>query len=117
MFDKKDNNKQANKAKSKTTNTPTLMAHCDTLDQGTNAFMQWLSSEDKKSTANNPIILKEFVSNKYALLYDSTISKEVIVETHDGVPRCKSCDTDDCGHVAFTICLEQKYDNDGTILD
>ena len=72
------------------------MTHCDTLDQGTTAFMQWLSSEDKNSSVNNPIILKEFVSNKYALLYDSTISKEVIVETNEGVPRCKSCNTDNC---------------------
>ena len=44
-----------------------LILPCNSLDQGTIAFMQWLSSEDKQST-NNPIILKEFVNNKYAIL-------------------------------------------------
>jgi hypothetical protein len=24
--------------------------------------------------------------------------------------RCRYCNADDCGHVGFTICLEQKYD-------
>lgn len=117
MFDKKDNNKQANNSKKKKDNTPTIMTHCDTLDQGTNAFMQWLSSEDKKSTKNNPIVVKEFVNNKYSVLYDNNIDQEVIVETKEGVPRCTICETDDCGHVAFTICLEEKYDNEGTVFD
>jgi hypothetical protein len=68
------------------------MKHCDTLDQGTNAFMQWLNSEDKKSaTAYNPIILKEFVNNKRTILYDNTLSHDVIVETYKGVPKCQSC--------------------------
>ena len=66
---------------------------------------------------NDPIILKEFVNNKYTVLYDTNLGHDVIVETHDGVPRCKSCNADDCGHVGFTICVEQKYDNDGTIFD
>ena len=130
MFYKKDNNKQSNKAKRITTNNNTqrLMTRCDTLDQGTNAFMQWLScSQDKQSSSanttiggssNNPIIiLKEFVSNKYSILYDNNIGKEVIVETYNGVPRCNTCNVDDCGHVGFTICLEQKYDNEGTVFD
>jgi hypothetical protein len=95
------------------------MTECNTLDQGTNAFMQWLNSQDKNSTItyNNPIIVKEFVNNKYSILYDSNLGHDVIVETYDGVPRCKNCNADDCGHVGFTICLEQKYDNDGTIID
>ena len=126
MFDKKDsNNKQSNKAKRETatSNIQRLMTRCDTLDQGTNAFMQWLSccSQDKQSyanTSNNPIIiLKEFVSNKYSILYDNNIGKEVIVETYNGIPRCNLCSVDDCGHVGFTICLEQKYDNEGTVFD
>jgi hypothetical protein len=128
LFYKKDSNKQSNKAKRKiassNTNTlPRLMTRCDTLDQGTNAFMQWLSccSQDKQSyanTSNNPIIiLKEFVSNKYSILYDNNIGKEVIVKTYNGVPRCNTCNVDDCGHVGFTICLEQKYDNEGTVFD
>ena len=98
--------------------SPELRTHCDTLDQGTNAFIQWLSSEDKQTnTNNNPIILKEFVNNNYTKLYDTDLGHDVIVETHDGVPKFRSCNADDCGHVGFTICVEQKYDNDGTLFD
>jgi hypothetical protein len=67
-----------------------VVQHLDTLDQGTEAFMQWLNSEDKQST-NNPIILKEFVNNKRTILYDNTLSHDVIVETYKGVPKCQSC--------------------------
>jgi hypothetical protein len=94
-----------------------LVRHLDTLDQGTEAFMQWLGSDDKMSASSNPIILKQFVRNRYTILYDNTLGHDVIVETHDGVPFCKSCNADDCGHVGFTILLEQKYENDGSILD
>jgi hypothetical protein len=94
-----------------------LVRHFDTLDQGTEAFMQWLGSDDKMSASSNPIILKQFVRNRYTILYDNTLGHDVIVETHDGVPFCKSCNADDCGHVGFTILLEQKYENDGSILD
>jgi hypothetical protein len=94
-----------------------LVLPCDTLDQGTGAFMQWLSSDDKMSASNNPIILKQFVHYKYTVLYDNTINSDVMVETHDGVPFCKSCNTVYCGHVGFTILLEQKFENDGSVLD
>lgn len=97
-------------------NNSKLVLPCNSLDQGTTAFMHWLSSEEKQST-NNPIILKEFVNNKYTILYDTDLGHDVIVETHDGVPKCRSCNADDCGHVGFTICVEQKYDNDGTLFD
>jgi hypothetical protein len=118
LFDKQDNKKQAINTKRNKVSYPELMTHCDTLDQGTNAFIQWLSSKDKKSaTTNNPIILKEFVNNKYSILYDINLGHYVIVVTHDGVPRCRTCNADDCGHVGFAICLDQKYDNDGTIFD
>lgn len=79
--------------------------------------MKWLGSDDKGSASNNPIVSKQFVDNKYTILYDNTINNDVIVETDDGVPFCNFCNTDDCGHVGFTILLEQKYENDGTILD
>ena len=94
-----------------------LALHFDTLDQGTEAFMQWLGSDDKMSASSNPIILKQFVHNRYTILYDNIVGHDVTVETHDGVPFCKSCNADDCGHVGFTILLEQKYENDGSILD
>jgi hypothetical protein len=94
-----------------------LALHFDTLEHGTEAFMQWLCSDDKMSASKNPIILKQFMDNKYTVLYDNTLNHDVIVETHDGVPFCKTCNTDDCGHVGFTILLEQKFENDGSLLD
>jgi hypothetical protein len=94
-----------------------LALHFDTLDQGTGAFMHWLGSDDKMSISKNPIILKQFAPNNHTVLYDNTLNQDVIVETHDGVPYCKTCKADDCGHVGFTILLDQKYENDGSILD
>ncbi|HEY3524910.1 MAG TPA: hypothetical protein VGK47_01845 [Nitrososphaeraceae archaeon] len=91
--------------------------HFDSLDQGTEAFMQWLGSDDKTCASGNPIIPKQYEHNKYAVLYDNTIDKDVTVETHAGIPFCKTCNTDDCGHVGFTILLDQKFENDGSILD
>jgi hypothetical protein len=118
LFDKQDSKKQEINTKRNKVSSPELRTHCDTLDQGTNAFIQWLSSEDKQTNTNNtPIILKEFVNNNYTKLYDTDLGHDVIVETHDGVPKCRSCNADDCGHVGFTICVEQKYDNDGTLFD
>jgi hypothetical protein len=111
------NNKNKKIAKTGNKGISKLTVHFDTLDQGTEAFMQWLGSDDKLSASNNPIILKEYVRNKYTILCDNTIGHDVIVETYEGVPFCKTCNTDDCGHVGFTILLEQKYENDGSILD
>jgi hypothetical protein len=97
------------------------MTHCYTLNQGTIAFMKWLRSYEKNFTStdtyHNPIILKKFLKSKYSLLHDNILGHEVIVETHGGIPKCTSCNTNDCGHVGFTILLEQKYENDGIILD
>ena len=59
-----------------------LVMHFDTLDQGTEAFMQWLGSDDKMSASSNPIILKQFVRNRYTILYDSTLGHDVIVEQY-----------------------------------
>ncbi len=122
QLDKDDQIKRLDNKSKKITKTRNrriskLVMHFDTLDQGAEAFMQWLGSEDKMSASSNPIILKQFVRNRYTILYDSTLGHDVIVETHDGVPFCKGCNADDCGHVGFTILLEQKYENDGSILD
>ena len=51
--------------------------HFDSLDQGTEAFMQWLGSDDKTSASGNPIILKQYEHYKYAVLYDNTLGKDV----------------------------------------
>ena len=96
---------------------PRLTAHLDTLDQGIEAFMQWLRSENKMSNTSNLITLKEFVHTKYSVLYDNTIGQTVIVETRNGVPFCKSCNADDCGHDGFAILLEQKYETDGSVTE
>jgi hypothetical protein len=111
------NNKNVRITKTGSKGISNLALPCDTLDQGTAAFMQWLGSYDKMSDSTNPIILKQFVHSKYTVLYDNNLNHDVIVETHDGVPFCKSCNTDDCGHVGFTILLEQKFENDGSVLD
>jgi hypothetical protein len=81
-FTKEDPTKDPNKKPVKMgyRSIPRLTAHLDTLDQGTEAFIQWLCSENKMSTTSNPIIPKEFVHTKYSVLYDSTIGKNVIVE-------------------------------------
>lgn len=118
-FTKEDPNKDTNKKSVKKgyQGIPRLTVHLDTLNQGTEAFIQWLRSENKMSTTSNPIIPKEFVHTKYSVLYDNTIGQNVIVETHNGIPFCKSCDVDDCGHVGFAILLEQKYETDGSALE
>ena len=50
-------NKNEKIAKTGSKGISKLALHCDTLDQGTEAFMQWLSSDDKMSASSNPIIL------------------------------------------------------------
>lgn len=80
----------------------------DTIEDGTEAFMQWMNSSDKESlTSGNPIVLVKFVNDRHTVLYDTTLSKKVEVKLTGGVPYCKSCKSDDCAHVGFTICLEQ----------
>ncbi len=90
MSDEQNKNSKRRDNEIQTENPSMVVPHLDTLDQGTEAFMQWLNSEDKQST-NNPIILKEFVNNKRTILYDNTLSHDVIVETYKGVPKCQSC--------------------------
>ena len=81
---------------------------CETIEDGTEAFMQWMGSSDKKSlTSDNPIVLIKFVNDMHTVLYDTTISKEVEVRLTGGIPYCKYCKSDECAHVGFTICLEQ----------
>ncbi|HZA06887.1 MAG TPA: hypothetical protein VE619_04210, partial [Nitrososphaeraceae archaeon] len=42
---------------------------CQTLDEGTFAFMHWLNSEDKQSlsSTDNPIILLKFVNDDHTI--------------------------------------------------
>jgi hypothetical protein len=87
----------------------------NTLDEGTIAFIHWLNSTHKKSTTENPFVVKEFQNDKCTVLWDSSVQLEVHVDTKDGVPLCKYCNTDDCAHVGFTICLEQLHGRGETL--
>lgn len=82
--------------------------NCETIDDGTEAFMQWMGSSDKKSvTSDNPIVLKKFVNDVHTVLYDTSLSMEIDVKLTGGIPYCNYCKSDECAHVGFTICLEQ----------
>jgi len=84
---------------------------CESLDEGTFAFMHWLNSEDKRSLSftDNAIVLLKFINDKHTILYDTRLHAEVDVEINKGIPYCKYCKEDDCAHVGFAICLEQLY--------
>jgi hypothetical protein len=83
---------------------------CESLDEGTFAFMHWMNSENKKSiTSDNPIVLLKFVNDKHTILYDTDLHSEVDVQINEGVPYCKYCKLDDCSHVGFAVCVEELY--------
>ena len=80
----------------------------ETIEDGTEAFMHWMGSPDKKSlNSDNPIVLVKFINDVHTILYDTTISKKVEVKLSSGIPYCSHCRSDDCAHVGFTICIEQ----------
>ncbi|MGC2571314.1 MAG: hypothetical protein WA364_07360 [Candidatus Nitrosopolaris sp.] len=83
---------------------------CETLDQGTYAFMHWLNSEDKTSLiGENVIVLLKFINDRHTVLYDRNLHPQLDVEINNGVPFCKYCKQDDCARVGFAICVEQLY--------
>ena len=83
---------------------------CETLEDGTEAFMKWMNSTDKKSLSSaNPIVLIKFISDKHTIVYDTIMYQEVDVELTNGIPFCNFCKSDDCAHVGFGICIEQLY--------
>ena len=84
---------------------------CESLDEGTFAFMHWLNSDDKRSLsfADNPIVLLKFINDKHTILHDTRLHADVDVEINKGIPYCKYCKEDDCAHVGFAICVEQLY--------
>lgn len=89
---------------------------CETIEDGTEAFMQWMGSPDKKSLeSDNPIVLVKFINDVHTVLYDTLLSKEVEVKLSSGIPYCNYCKSDDCAHVGFTICVEQlgRHRHDG----
>ena len=93
-----------------------VVNRCETIEDGTEAFMQWMGSSDKKSLkSDNPIVLVKFINDVHTVLYDTTLSKEVEVKLSSGIPYCNYCKLDDCAHVGFTICVEQlgRHRSDG----
>ena len=83
---------------------------CESLDEGTFAFMCWMNSENKKSiSSDNPIVLLKFVNDKHTILYDTDLHSEVDVQINEGVPYCRYCKLDDCSHVGFAVCVEEVY--------
>lgn len=88
---------------------------CNTLDEGTMAFIHWLNSTHKKSTIENPFVVIDFQNDRCTVLWDSSKQAEVHVDTKEGVPICQYCKADDCVHVGFTICLEQLHGRGETL--
>ena len=88
---------------------------CNTLDEGTMAFIHWLNSTHKKSTIENPFVVIDFQNDKCTVLWDGSLQAEVHVDTKEGVPICQYCKADDCAHVGFTICLEQLHGRGETL--
>ncbi len=86
-----------------------------TLDFGTIEFMKWLISKDTNS-GDTLIVVKDYFDDKYVILFDKSILKDVIVGYMDGMPWCITCNSDDCGHVGFAICLKQNYDRNDQIV-
>jgi hypothetical protein len=84
------------------------------LDNGTMAFMKWLSATENNETADTSIVIKHISKDKYIIFYDMDLLKNVTVVFSDCVPWCKNCEADDCGHVGFAICLKQYYSRFGS---
>ncbi len=87
----------------------------DTLDTGTLEFIKWLIARDTNS-GDTLIVVRDYFDNKYVILFDKSTLKDVIVSYREGMPLCMSCNTDDCGHVGFAICLKQNYDRDDKVI-
>ena len=78
--------------------------------------MKWLSCiENDEDSPDNPFIIKEIVQDKYIIFYDKEIVQDIIVFFKNCIPWCIKCETDDCGHIGFTVCLKQYCIRNGPI--
>ncbi|HJR48608.1 MAG TPA: hypothetical protein VJ799_10680 [Nitrososphaeraceae archaeon] len=91
------------------------ISELDTLDTGTMEFMKWLVSKETNA-GDTLVIVKDYLDNRYVILFDKSIDKDVKVNYRDGIPLCMTCNTDDCGHVGFAICLKQNFDRDDQVV-
>src|SRR3954464_10876518 len=84
---------------------------CETIEEGTFAFMHWLNSDNKKSlsSTDNPIVLLKFINDRHTILYDTSIQTQIDIEIKNGVPYCRYDKADDCAHVGFAIEVEQLF--------
>ena len=73
------------------------------------------TDENNKFSLDNPYIIKEIAQDNYIIFYDKELLKDVIVVFKNGIPWCISCETDDCGHIGFAICLKQYCIRNGSI--
>jgi len=106
----RDNNNNSSNSDNNNNSKHAIHNKCESLDEGTFAFMHWMNSDNKKSiTSDNPIILLKFVNDKHTILYDTDLHIEVDVEINEGVPYCRHCKLDDCSHVGFAVCVEELY--------
>jgi len=85
------------------------------LDTGTTEFMKWLMPNDI-CTDRGWIAVRDFKDNKYVILFDKSVADYIVVKYTDCIPWCIACDTDDCGHVGFAICLKQYFDRNGNVI-
>jgi|SRR5690606_9791897 len=78
------------------------------LDEGIVAFGVWLNAQEKDAQDDNlPMILSRFIKDKLVMIYDRILGKSVKVNIVDGIPSCEECNSTDCSHVGFAICVEQ----------
>ncbi len=80
-------------------------------------FMKWLWSLKNNNSTGSPIIVKKYVKGRYVIFYDKCLIRDIIVVFKDCIPWCNNCETDDCGHAGFAICLKQYYIRNGSIED
>ena len=81
---------------------------CESLEEGMQAFIKWLNSDDKGSlSVENPIVLLKLINDTRTILYDTSVQAQLEVEIYNGVPYCKYCNADDCAHVGFSIEVKQ----------
>jgi hypothetical protein len=96
-----------------TDNDKKIQIRSNTLDEGIYTFGQWLYSKDNSQRWDNKLVLKQFVKCSHALLQDNTtgisidVFIDVFIDLTDGIPICRSCHSNDCAHVRFTICVKQ----------
>ena len=94
---------------------PRMILRNNDVDDGVIAFGMWLNVEvNNEDESKLPVIVKKFVPDEMAILFDNTLKKDVSVIFTEGIPSCRECgDLQDCAHVGFAICLEQRCRRSG----